>query len=327
MSNLPITVLGPGSWGTALALVLSRNGHAVRLWGNVPEELDALRRNRENRTFLPGIPFPETLEVVDTLETALNGVRDILLVVPSQAFHSVLEAIKATGIAAPRIAWGTKGIDAATGAFLHDLVVKVLGETTSRALLAGPSFAKEVAAGKPTCINIACNDEAFARDLRVRFNNAVFSLKSCNDFVGMALCSVAKNVIAIAVGLLDGLGYGANARAALITQGLSEMVALSVALGGQSQTVLDLAGVGDLVLTCTDNQSRNRRFGLALGEGKTVEQAFAVIGQEVEGYHNAAQLYALTQKAAGSFPLIDAINSILNDAENPEQLLLLLLDR
>ena len=311
LSCKPMTVLGAGSWGTALALYLARLQHPVRLWTHDPDSARAMQQNRVNHKYLPAHPFPDNLEVYSDLASALAVEQDILLAVPSVAFRDTLTAIKPLITGTTRIIWATKGLDLATGELLHDIAAAVLGNSHALAVLSGPSFAKEVAAGLPTAVVIASNQVKFAQDLMCCFNSQLFRVYLSTDLTGVEIGGVVKNVLAIAAGITDGMQLGANARCALITRGLAEMVRLGIALGGQYETFTGLAGLGDLVLTCTDNQSRNRRFGLALGSGKSIAVAEQEIGQVIEGKRNAELVMLLAKKANVEMPISETVWKVL----------------
>lgn len=323
----PIAVIGAGSWGTALALLLARNGNPVRLWGNEPERQRAMQVDRVNARYLPGEVFPENLRVDLTLEACVEGVEDVLVVVPSHAFRSVLQQLKPLVSPSVRIVWGSKGLDPQTKHVLYDVVQAVFSDQTPAVVLAGPSFAAEVAAGLPTAVSVAGNNPEFLQDCIDRFHNDRFRLYVNDDMLGVQLCGALKNILAIAVGIADGLSLGANARAALITRGLAEMTRLNLALGGQERTLMGLAGIGDLVLTCTDNQSRNRRFGLALGQGLDAETAKQHIGQEIEGATNTQQVYALAHSLNVEMPITENVYRILHEGAAPMDVLAELLSR
>lgn len=321
----PILVLGAGSWGTALALLLERTGNEVRLWSYDTEQARELNTLRENPPYLPGIALPESMRISADLEAMLDGVEDLLVVVPSSAFHETLSKVKAIKPKGLRIAWGTKGIDPKTHLLLGDVVQSVYGANTPMAALSGPSFAKEVALGLPTAISLAGNDDAFNEDLIARMHSDMFRVYLNSDLIGVELCGVIKNILAIAIGISDGVGFGANARSALMTRGLAEMRRLCLALGGQEQTLMSLAGIGDLVLTCTDDQSRNRRFGLLLGRERSVESAMREIGQAVEGYSNTKQLHYLMHEHDIDMPIADCLYRVMyEDANIREQVAVLM---
>ncbi len=317
-TSSPITVLGAGSWGTALALSLANNQQQVKLWGHDRAVLATLERERENARYLPGITFPDTLQVEPDLAQALTHANDVLVVVPSHAFRKVLQQLAPHWRSDLRLVWATKGLDPHTHQLLHAVVQEVLGEGVKMAVLSGPNFAKEVAAGLPTATTLACVDKAFAADLVARLHSQSLRVYTSNDMIGVQLGGAVKNVLAIATGIADGLGCGANARAALITRGLSEIMRLGLALGGKQETFMGLAGLGDLVLTCTDNQSRNRRFGLALGQGKSAQQAEKEIGQVVEGKDNAAQVFELAQQHKIDMPIVEQVFRVLHQGISPQ---------
>ncbi|WP_295456030.1 NAD(P)H-dependent glycerol-3-phosphate dehydrogenase [uncultured Thiodictyon sp.] len=328
MTRVPacIAVLGAGSWGTALAIRLCRNGHRVRLWGNVPDEVAQLRAHGENRHFLPGVAFPPGLVALDSLEESLDGATNCLAVVPSHAFGEVIGVLARCLPPGIGLAWATKGLEARSGALLHTLAQQGLpGERL--AVVSGPSFAREVAIGLPTAVTVASDDPGFARLTARLLHGERFRAYTSSDLVGVEICGAAKNVLAIATGIADGLGFGANTRAALITRGLTELIRLGTALGGQRETFMGLAGVGDLVLTCTDDQSRNRRLGLALARGSSVEQARAAIGQEVEGVVTAPAIRALAQRLGVEMPISEQVYQVLYSGVSPLDATAALLER
>ncbi|KJY78501.1 glycerol-3-phosphate dehydrogenase [Vibrio coralliilyticus] len=310
--EIAMTVLGAGSYGTSLAISLARNGANVVIWGHDPEHMARLQSDRANHEFLPDIDFPQSLIVESDLEKAVQASRDLLVVVPSHVFGIVLNNIKPHLRADSRICWATKGLEPETGRLLKDVAIEVLGEGYSLAVLSGPTFAKELAMGMPTAISVASPDESFVSELQEKIHcSKTFRVYANSDFTGMQLGGAVKNVIAIGAGMSDGIGFGANARTALITRGLAEMTRLGAALGAQPETFMGMAGLGDLVLTCTDNQSRNRRFGLALGQGKDVDTAQDEIGQVVEGYRNTKEVWLLSQRMGVEMPIVDQIYQVL----------------
>ncbi|MEJ2764499.1 NAD(P)H-dependent glycerol-3-phosphate dehydrogenase [Photobacterium sp. MCCC 1A19761] len=309
---ITMTVLGAGSYGTSLAISLARNGANVILWGHEPAHMAQLEMDRANEAFLPGVAFPDSLIISADLEAAVKASRDLLVVVPSHVFGDVLANVKPFLREDSRICWATKGLEPETGRLLKDVATEVLGENIPLAVLSGPTFAKELAAGLPTAIAVSSPDETFVRDLQEKIHcSKTFRVYSNTDFIGMQLGGAVKNVIAIGAGMSDGIGFGANARTALITRGLAEMCRLGAALGAQPETFMGMAGLGDLVLTCTDNQSRNRRFGLALGQGKDVDAAQAEIGQVVEGYRNTKEVWVLAQRYGVEMPITEQIYQVL----------------
>ncbi|MBV1841869.1 NAD(P)H-dependent glycerol-3-phosphate dehydrogenase [Photobacterium ganghwense] len=315
-----MTVLGAGSYGTSLAISLARNGANVILWGHDPAHIAQLEMDRSNEAFLPGVAFPESLILSADLEAAVKASRDLLVVVPSHVFGEVLHQVKPHLRSDSRICWATKGLEPETGRLLQDVAVEVLGDQIPLAVLSGPTFAKELAAGMPTAIAVASPDEAFVRDLQEKIHcSKTFRVYSNSDFIGMQLGGAVKNVIAIGAGMSDGIGFGANARTALITRGLAEMCRLGAALGAQPETFMGMAGLGDLVLTCTDNQSRNRRFGLALGQGKDVDTAQQEIGQVVEGYRNTKEVWVLAQRMGVEMPITEQIYKVLYQSKDARE--------
>jgi glycerol-3-phosphate dehydrogenase (NAD(P)+) len=272
---------------------------------------------RRNVRLLPAHPFPANLQVTGDLRAALAGVRDVLLVVPSSAFREVLA--KALGAASRdlRVAWGTKGFEPGTGHVLGDVVAEVAGRSVPAAVLSGPTFAGEVAAGLPTAVTLAANDACYAEALARRLHHERFRIYTSDDMVGVQVGGAVKNVLAIAAGIADGLGFGANTRAALITRGLAELVRLGIAMGGERATFMGLAGLGDLVLTCTDDQSRNRRLGLALAQGQSLDQALDKIGQAVEGVRSTEEVIRLARRAGIDMPISQQVGWVLRGARSP----------
>ncbi|MFA3780492.1 NAD(P)H-dependent glycerol-3-phosphate dehydrogenase [Yersinia sp. 1652 StPb PI] len=326
--NASMTVIGAGSYGTALAITLARNGHQVVLWGHDPKHIQVLQRDRCNQAFLPDVPFPDTLLLETDLARALAASRDVLVVVPSHVFGAVLHQLKPHLRNDARIVWATKGLEAETGRLLADVAREVLGETIPLAVVSGPTFAKELAAGLPTAIALASTDAQFSEDLQQLLHcGKSFRVYSNADFIGVQLGGAVKNVIAIGAGMSDGIGFGANARTALITRGLAEMTRLGSALGADPSTFMGMAGLGDLVLTCTDNQSRNRRFGIMLGQGLGVQEAQDKIGQVVEGYRNTKEVLALAQRHGVEMPITEQIYQVLYCHKNAREAALTLLGR
>lgn len=307
-----ISVIGAGSYGTALAICLARNGHQTCLWARDIEHAKEMARSRANEKYLPGSQFPESLTIESDLAIAAAASSNILLVVPSHAFGAVLKQLKPHLRKDARLVWATKGLDHESGRLLQDVAREILGDKIPLAVLSGPTFAKEMAAGLPTAISLSSTDEDFALDISNLLHcGRTFRVYNNNDFIGVQLGGAVKNVIAIGAGMADGIGFGANARTALITRGLAEMTRLGCALNAEAATFMGMAGLGDLVLTCTDNQSRNRRFGLALGSGVGVEQAMADIGQIVEGYRNTKEVYMLAQRVNVEMPIVEQVYKVL----------------
>lgn len=310
-TNNPIAVLGAGSWGTALAVLLARNGQPVRLWGNEPEQMALLVAERVNNHFLPDIPLPDLIAPTASLAECLAGVRDVLVVVPSHAFRAVLQQVVMQGDTGLRVLWATKGLEPGTAQPLHVVVSELMGADQPMALLSGPTFAREVALGLPAAVTLATNRADFAADCVQRFHNDHFRVYTTDDICGVEIGGAVKNVLAIATGIADGLDFGANTRAALVTRGLTEMMRLGVAVGGSRETFMGLAGLGDLVLTCTDDQSRNRRLGLALARGAGLNQALEEIGQVVEGVATAKEVMQLAMRYSIEMPIVTEVYKVL----------------
>ncbi len=310
----PMTVIGAGSWGTALAIQLAREGHATHLWGRDAGQLDEMRRSRRNVRYLPEAAFPDSLQVADDLGAALAQSRDALIAVPSHAFRATLEGIEPQLRPQTRIAWATKGFEVATGLLPHQVAAEVLGARPG-AVLSGPTFAREVGAGLPTAMTIASRDEGFAKELALSLSGPGFRAYTQTDIMGVEVGGAVKNVIAIGSGIADGMGFGANTRVALITRGLAEMMRLGVMLGAARETFMGLAGLGDLVLTCTDDQSRNRRFGMALGQGRSLEDAQIGIGQVVEGLTAARAVYEVAERLQVDMPICREIFQIMHEGK------------
>ena len=312
MQPAAIAVLGAGSYGTALAICLARNGNSITLWGRNADDMALMAQQRLNQKYLPDIALPDTLHLTADLAEAVASSRDILLVVPSHAFADTLQQIKPWLRSDARLAWATKGLEPETGRLLQDVARDILGDKVSLAVFSGPTFAKEMAMGMPTAISLSSTDPDFIQELSDLLHCAKsFRVYTNPDFIGVQLGGAVKNVIAIGAGMADGIGFGANARTALITRGLTEMCRLGCALGAKKDTFMGMAGLGDLVLTCTDNQSRNRRFGLLLGQGKAVDEAMTQIGQVVEGYRNAREVYNLAQRVGVEMPITEQIYQVL----------------
>ena len=320
-----LAVLGAGAWGTALAILLARNGRDVCLWGRDPAKIDTYRRAGRNLDHLPDVPFPPGLTLSADLDTALADREDCLVVVPSGAFRPLLERLARHG-GVRRIAWGTKGLEPGSRRPLHEVVEAILGPVPA-AVVSGPSFATEVARGLPTAVTVASRNACFAHELADALHNETFRAYTSDDVVGVEIGGAVKNVLAIAAGISDGLGFGANARAALITRGLAEITRLGLALGGQMQTFMGLAGMGDVVLTCTDDQSRNRRLGLLLGQGLDLDAARARLGALTEGVAAAREALALARERRVEMPITEQVHRVLYQGADPREAVHRLLTR
>lgn len=317
--QLSFAVLGAGSYGTALAVLLARNGHSVRLWARNAEHVAEMQQAKQNAKYLPDVVFPDNLFVTHRIDVTLKGQPIILVAVPSHAFRDTLNLIKPYVDEDSKLVWASKGLDPKSGDLLGNVLKSILGDTMPHAILSGPTFAKEMAIGMPTAITLAANNDEFAEQLALALHNDRFRVYTSDDIVGVQVGGAVKNVVAIGAGIADGLGYGANARTALITRGLVEMTRLGVAAGGKPETFNGMAGMGDLVLTCTDNQSRNRRFGLALGKGASRDEAEHAIGQVVEGVRNAKEVKMLAERLRVEMPISDAIYRIIYEGVDARQ--------
>jgi glycerol-3-phosphate dehydrogenase (NAD(P)+) len=317
-----ITVIGAGSWGTALAIQFARSGHPTTLWGRDNAQLAAMASARVNQRYLPQAPFPASLRIAFKLEEALSSqdpsTKDVLIAVPSHSLRETLRHIAPHMNADVRVAWATKGFELETGKLPHEVAAEELGPTREMAVLSGPTFAKEVGAGLPTAMTVAATHERFAVELAKHLSGDKFRAYTSTDLIGVEVGGAVKNVLAIGAGMSDGLGFGANSRIALITRGLVEMTRLGVALGAQRETFMGLAGLGDLVLTCTDNESRNRRMGLALAAGQSVNDAQRAIGQVVEGVLAARALRQVAAKHGVEMPICEKVYQILHEGAQPK---------
>ena len=303
-------VLGAGSWGTALAIQLARNGHKVCAWDHDASLISALQTQRCNSRYLPDHPFPKLLSAEQDLATALKNIDFILAVVPSYAMRTVCEQLTRC-VLPTKFIWATKGFEKQSKMLMHQVVAQVLGDKIQTAVLSGPSFAREVAAGLPTAVSLASRDMSYAKEMAQIFHSDNFRVYTSDDVVGVELGGTLKNILAIAAGIVDELAIGANARAALITRGLAEMMRLGQALQANPKTLMGLAGIGDLVLTCTDNQSRNRRLGQALAQGKTAQQYMHELGQAVEGFHAAQVVHEVAHELRIEMPIYEQVWQVL----------------
>jgi glycerol-3-phosphate dehydrogenase (NAD(P)+) len=326
-SSARIAVLGAGSWGTALAILLARNGAGVSLWARDAAQAAAMQASRRNVRYLPDAVLPDGLTVGADLPAAVAGCDLVLVVTPSHAFAEVLDGLAPHKPARAGVAWATKGFDPRSGRFLHEVAAARLPAGTPLAVVTGPSFAKEVALGLPTAVTVHSDDAAFAERVAALLHSSHFRAYTGGDVVGAELGGAMKNVLAVATGVADGMQLGLNARAGLITRGLNEMLRLTAALGGQPVTIMGLAGVGDLVLTCTGDLSRNRRLGLALGRGVPLAEAVAQIGQVVESVQTVNQVMTLARRHAVELPISEQVQRVLAEEITPAEGLRILLAR
>lgn len=322
-----VAVLGAGSWGTALAILLARNGHAVALWGRDAAAIAAMAESRRNVRYLPDAEIPDGVRTISDLGDALAEADVILVVVPSRAFRATLEQVAKSRPAPVELVWATKGFDPGSGGLLHQAAEEILPERSRLSVLSGPTFAGEIAAALPAAVTLASADNDFAARIARLFHNSRFRVYTSDDIVGVQTAGAVKNVLAVAAGIADGLGFGANTRAALITRGLAEIVRLGVALGGRLETFMGLAGLGDLVLTCTDNQSRNRRFGMALAKGLGVEEAVASVGQVVEGVETTRHAMRAGERLGVELPIVEQVYRVIYDNRPPLKAVSALLTR
>ncbi len=317
-STLRIAVLGAGSWGSALAMQLARSGQHCVLWARSPDHIAAMRTSGSNERFLPGIRFPSSLEFESGLGQALKAVDEILIAVPSHAFADILKLLAPLLESGQGVSWASKGLEPGSGRFLHQTAQNLLGSERPLAVVTGPSFAIEVARDLPTAVTVAATEPQYGKRMAQALHGGNFRAYTSDDIIGAELGGAVKNVLAIATGISDGMAFGNNARAALITRGLAEMMRLGRALGAREQTMTGLAGMGDLVLTSTGDLSRNRRLGLALGAGQTLEWAAANIGQVVEGVSTSAEVWRLAQRHAVDMPISEQIYGIIHLGWNPK---------
>ncbi|HEX7992180.1 MAG TPA: NAD(P)H-dependent glycerol-3-phosphate dehydrogenase [Stenotrophomonas sp.] len=322
-----IAVLGAGSWGTALATLLARHGHTTVLWGRDAAVVEAIDQRHENPRYLPGIPLPESLRASTDLAATVAGADWILVVVPSHAFAETVRALAPLRPAGAGVAWATKGFEPGSGRFLHEVAREVLGPDVPLAVVTGPSFAKEVTLGLPTAITVHGDDDAFSQQVADAMHGPAFRAYTGDDMVGAELGGAMKNVLAVATGVADGMQLGLNARAGLITRGLNEMLRLAAAIGGKPETLMGLAGLGDLVLTSTGDLSRNRRLGLALGRGQSLPDAVKEIGQVVESVQTADEVMRQADRHGIDLPISKAVQSVLHGELSPSEGLQQLLAR
>ena len=315
----PTLVIGAGAWGTALAIAIARNGNEVLLWGRDEKHLAAMQETHSNERYLPGLVFPDSLQVTPDLGQALSVAKHVLVSVPSIAFSGMLKQVKPLITAGTPVSWATKGLTPETGQFLYETAADILGDSHSLAVISGPSFAAEVAKDLPTAVTSASVDDDFNQALALAMHSPTLRVYTTNDVLGVQIGGTVKNVLAISAGIADGLGFGANARAALITRGMAEILRLSARLGAQTETMFGLAGIGDLILTCTDDQSRNRQLGLAIGRGLTVEQAVAEVGKTVEGMYAAREVLMRAKQVGVEMPIVEQVCKILFEGYDPRK--------
>jgi glycerol-3-phosphate dehydrogenase (NAD(P)+) len=322
-----IAVLGAGSWGTALAAVLARHGYPTVLWGRNAGQVEAIDQRHENPRYLPGIALPDSLRATTDLAAAVSVADLVLVVTPSHAFNQTMTALAPHRRQGAGVAWATKGFEPGSGRFLHEVAGEILGPDVPLAVVTGPSFAREVAQGLPTAVTVHSDDEEFAFLVAEALHGPTFRAYTGSDMLGAELGGAMKNVLAVATGIADGMNLGLNARAGLITRGLNEMLRLNAALGGRAETLMGLAGLGDLVLTSTGDLSRNRRLGLALGRGQSIAEAVAEIGQVVESVDTVDEVMRLANRHGIELPISELVQRVLHEQITPAEALKIILSR
>ena len=310
-----IAILGAGAWGTALAISLSANtssGHHVTLWTRSPDHLAELVSQRTNRRYFPDFSLPDSLQLTSALDAAVEDAELALIVVSISGLRETLRGIVASGKVVP-VVWGCKGFEAQSAKLPHQVAQEEYAGLAPCGVLSGPSFAQEVARGLPAALTLASHDEGFSRNVAAQLHTARLRVYSSRDVVGVETGGAIKNVISIAAGISDGMGFGHNARAALITRGLAEITRLGLKLGGCMETFMGLTGVGDLILTCTGDLSRNRRVGLMLAAGHSLPDILGELGHTAEGVHTAREVLRLSRELKIEMPITQAICGILHD--------------
>ncbi|HHW4679297.1 MAG TPA: NAD(P)H-dependent glycerol-3-phosphate dehydrogenase [Xylella sp.] len=315
--NKKIAVLGAGSWGTALAALVARHGYATMLWGRDVQVIDSIDVQHQNFRYLPDIALPHTLRASTDLAAVIFGADWVLVAVPSCAFSETFRHLAPLLPMGVGVAWATKGFEPGSGRFLHEVAREILGPRTPLAVVTGPSFAKEVTQGLPTAVTVHGEDARFTQVVAHAMHGPMFRAYTGNDMVGAELGGAMKNVLAVAIGVADGMKLGMNARAGLITRGLNEMLRLSAVIGARPETLMGLAGLGDLVLTCTGDLSRNRRLGFALGQGASLSDAVREIGQVVESVKTSEELMRQAEQHGIELPISEAVCAVLREEITP----------
>ena len=321
-----VAVIGDGGWGTALGLILHRNGHDVRIWGPFPEGIRAIRERGENTDYLPGVPLPAGLHWTADRDEAVAGASVVVLASPTKFMRPVLESFRGRISRSALLVSVAKGFDAATHQRMTQVAESVL-DCGPVAALSGPSFAGEVAEGAPTAVVVACRDHGVAVALQNVFNNRRFRIYTSDDPTGVELGGALKNVIAVAAGVCSGIGFGHSAQAALITRGLAEMTRLGVALGANAVTFAGLSGMGDLVLTCTSRLSRNYSVGERLGRGEKLDTILGGMKQVAEGIVNCGTARALSRETGVPAPIVEEVHALVNEGKEPHEAVESLLGR
>lgn len=326
-----IAILGGGSWGTALSIVLSRSSraHEISLWVHDAALAESMRRTRENQNYLPGQPIPERVHITDEIGQALAGADIVLGAMPAAHARAVYSVVACHVAARTIFVSATKGLEPSTHERISEVIAQVFPAALSPriAVISGPSFALEAARGEPTAIVVTSPDLALAAEVQEELAAPNFRLYTNDDLLGVELAGAMKNVIAIAAGACQGLGLGSNSLAALVTRGLAEMSRLAVALGARPETLSGLAGLGDLVLTCTGSLSRNRHVGLELGKGRTLHEILTEMRMVAEGVGTTAALLALAREANMELPITEQVNGILHQGKSPRDAIRDIMDR
>ncbi|MEW6683001.1 MAG: NAD(P)H-dependent glycerol-3-phosphate dehydrogenase [Nitrospirota bacterium] len=321
MTDRGVAVIGAGAWGTALAHLIAGTGRPVRLWCYEPEVAEAIAARRENTRYLPGIALASGIAPTTDLAAAVSDAEAVLMVVPSHALRGVFSRVASVLPTEVPVVSATKGIEVDSLALMTDVMRELLpaGRRHPLAVLSGPSFAAEVAKGHPTAVTLACRDPNVARQLQELLTTTAFKLFTTPDVIGVQIGGALKNVIALAAGGSDGLGFGANTRAALITRGLAEISRLGVAMGGQPWTFSGLSGLGDLILTCTDRQSRNFTVGYRIGRGETLDAIVRGASTVAEGVMTTRAAYALSRKHRVLMPIVEQVYAVLYEGKDPRK--------
>ena len=322
-----VAVVGAGSFGTALANHIANNGHQVSLWGRDAATVQQIAANHENQRYLPGIKLSPSISCSSVLEESVAQASDVLLAVPSKHFKSFLDQIVACTPDSCSVIWACKGLESGTGRFLSDVANDTVSNQRKFAVISGPTFARELASGLPTAVVASANQSDYAQTVAHLLRNDRFRTYISDDIRGVQLGGALKNIYAIAAGISDGLNFGANARVAVISRGLAELMRLGEKLGVRSETLMGLSGTGDLILTCTDDQSRNRRFGLALGNGMSSTEAVESIGQSVEGVVASGIAWKLAQQYDVSMPIVEQVEKVIAGKVRPTEAVVALLGR
>lgn len=322
---MKVTVIGDGGWGTALAMVLDSNGHDVTVWGPFPDALDQIRSNGENQTYLPGVPIPSSIQWTSDHAEAVRDAGLVVLVVPSRFYKPVVESFKPFISKHTLVVSATKGLDEETHERMSEVAEKILNCPV--AVLSGPSHAEEVARGVPCAVTVAARDHAMAEQIQQYFVNNTFRVYTLDDVIGVELGGALKNVIAVAAGISDGMGYGDNSKAALMTRGIAEITRLGVALGAKPETFIGLSGIGDLMVTCMSQHSRNRGVGERLGKGETLADIMAGMKMVAEGVWNCRAASELAAEHGIPVPITEQVNAVVHENKDPRQAVMDLMSR